>query len=91
LLLNGQELSVNEPRNAVVRDLTVTAAGIVSRKTPTEQRPLSPRRKQAAAVQTQPSPTAAPQQTPSVSTSQPPKSVPPLPPAPGKMPKRPSQ
>jgi cytoskeletal protein RodZ len=91
LMLNGQELTVNEPRDAVVRDLTVTAAGIVSRKTPTEQRPASPRRKPAVAVQTQPSPSALPQQTPSVRASQPPQSPPPLPPAPGKMPKRPAQ
>jgi hypothetical protein len=32
LKLNGQELIVNEPRNAVVRDLAITATGIVSRK-----------------------------------------------------------
>ncbi len=91
LMLNGQELTVNEPKNAVVRDLTVTAAGIISRKTPTEQHPASPRRKQAATVQTQPSPSALPPQTPSVEASRPPQSPPPLPPAPGKMPKRPAQ
>ena len=32
LQLNGQELMVNEPKNAVVRDLAITATGIVSRK-----------------------------------------------------------
>ena len=36
ILLNGQELIVKEPKNAVVRDLTITAAGIVSRKTEAE-------------------------------------------------------
>ncbi|HET7319236.1 MAG TPA: RodZ domain-containing protein [Nitrospirota bacterium] len=97
LMLNGQELTVNEPKNAVVRDLTITAAGVISRKTPTEQRPERPRIKPAAAVQTKPSPTTtpqqapsvpAPQQTPSVGSPQPPQKTLPLPPAPGKMPKR---
>ena len=32
LMLNGQELAVNEPGNEVVRDLTVTASGVVNRK-----------------------------------------------------------
>ena len=106
LLLNGQELTVNEPKNAVVRDLTITAAGVISRKTPTEQRPASPRSKPAATVRTKPSPTAAPQQAPSVPAAQqapsapapqqtpsvePPQATLPLPPAPGKMPKRPAQ
>jgi hypothetical protein len=36
ILLNGQELTVKEPKNAVVRDLAITAAGIVSRKTEAE-------------------------------------------------------
>ena len=31
ILLNGQELTVNEPKNAVVRDLTITATGIVNK------------------------------------------------------------
>lgn len=100
LMLNGQELAVNEPKNAVVRDLTITAAGVISRKTPTEQRPEKPRSKPAAAVQTKPSPTTtpqqapsvpAPQQTPSVGAPKPPQATLPLPPAPGKMPKRPVQ
>jgi hypothetical protein len=32
LQLNGQELTVNEPKNSVVRDLTITATGVVNRK-----------------------------------------------------------
>lgn len=97
LMLNGQELTVNEPKNAVVRDLTITAAGVISRKTPTVQRPEKPRSKPAVAVQTKPSPTTTPQQapsvpafqqTPSVGSPQPPQKTLPLPPAPGKMPKR---
>jgi cytoskeletal protein RodZ len=32
LLLNGKEVTVNEPRTAVVRDLVITAAGILNRK-----------------------------------------------------------
>src|SRR5512143_313832 len=66
LLLNGQELTVDEPKSAVVRDLTVTAAGIVNRKTPTmQQRPASPKSKpaQAEAVQPQPSPSQVSNQT----------------------------
>lgn len=107
LLLNGQELTVNEPKNAVIRDLTITAAGVMSRKTPTEQRPAGPKSKPAAAVRTKPSSTAvqqhtpavpapqktpsasAPQQTPAVNAPEPPQPALPLPPAPGKMPKRP--
>ncbi len=37
LLLNGQELTVNEPKNAVIRDLVITAAGIEDRKIQTEK------------------------------------------------------
>lgn len=36
LALNTKELILNEPKNAVVRDLIVTAAGIVSKKTQPE-------------------------------------------------------
>jgi hypothetical protein len=36
LSLNGKELVVNEPKNVVVRDLTVTATGVVNRKLQTE-------------------------------------------------------
>jgi len=36
LLLNGQEIMVDEPRNAVVRDLSITATGIASRKIKTD-------------------------------------------------------
>jgi hypothetical protein len=44
LLLNGQELIVDEPKNAVIRDLTITASGIVDRKIPTERtRPAKPK------------------------------------------------
>ncbi len=92
LLLNGQELTVDEPKNAVVRDLTVTAAGIVNRKTPGEKpKTVNPKRQHTEAVLTQPSPSAVSQQTTSVRAPQRPQSPPPLPPAPGKMPKRPAQ
>jgi len=40
LLLNGNELTVEGPRNAVVRDLTVTTAGITNQ----QQQPKAPRR-----------------------------------------------
>jgi len=32
LSLNGQELTINEPRNSIVRDLTITVAGVMNRK-----------------------------------------------------------
>jgi len=32
LALNGHELTVNEPRNSIIRDLTITAAGIMNKK-----------------------------------------------------------
>ncbi len=37
LFLNGRELTVNEPGNAVVRDLTVVASGIVDRSLKSEK------------------------------------------------------
>ncbi len=37
LMLNGQELTVNEPKNAVIRDLVITAAGIENRKIQAEK------------------------------------------------------
>jgi hypothetical protein len=39
LLLNGNELTVKAPRNAVVRDLVITASGIVTQKIQEEQKP----------------------------------------------------
>jgi transcriptional regulator with XRE-family HTH domain len=38
LMLNGQELTVNEPGNEVVRDLTIIASGVVSSKIKPESR-----------------------------------------------------
>lgn len=32
LVLNGKELTVDEPKNAVIRDMVITSSGIVSRK-----------------------------------------------------------
>jgi hypothetical protein len=44
LLLNGQELVVNEPKDAVIRDLAVTASGIVDRNIQAERpRPARPK------------------------------------------------
>ena len=43
LLLNGKELSVAGARNAVVRDLLVTAKGIAQQKTEGEQPPRKPK------------------------------------------------
>ncbi len=47
LSLNGRELLMNEPKNTVVRDLTITAAGIVTKKTPAEfAKPKKPKQDQ---------------------------------------------
>ena len=40
LMLNGQELTVNEPGNAVVRDLTIISSGIVNRNIQPEKKVL---------------------------------------------------
>ncbi len=53
LQLNGQELTVNEPKNAVVRDLAITAAGIVSRKGQDSVKPERLIRQPAAPQQAQ--------------------------------------
>jgi transcriptional regulator with XRE-family HTH domain len=53
LMLNGQELVVNEPGNEVVRDLTVTASGVVNRKIQPENK--LPRKKHLSAEQIIPS------------------------------------
>ena len=53
LLLNGKELVVTEPKNAVVRDMTITADGIVNRNIQPEYvKPL--KRKQQPAVVSEP-------------------------------------
>jgi hypothetical protein len=45
LLLNGQELTVNEPKSALIRDLVITAAGIENRTIQAEKsRPAKPRK-----------------------------------------------
>jgi cytoskeletal protein RodZ len=67
LLLNGQELVVNEPKNAVVRDLMVISSGIVDRKIqPERPRPVKPKSKPTVSTppqaQSKPSVTAAGQQ-----------------------------
>ena len=49
LMLNGQELTVNEPGNAVVRDLTIVSSGIVNRNIQPEKKVL--RKKQLSAEQ----------------------------------------
>lgn len=49
LSLNGKELTVNEPKNIVVRDLIITATGIVNRNIQPEY--ARPRRQPAASPQ----------------------------------------
>lgn len=61
LRLNGRELTVEGPQGTVVRDLTITAAGITAHKAETVPRPI---RKPKPDVTTEPtgtSPAAAPQ------------------------------
>lgn len=58
IILNGNELTVNGPKNAVVRDLIVTAKGIEFQKVESEQ-PLRPRKPKAL---TQPTTTEQPLQ-----------------------------
>jgi cytoskeletal protein RodZ len=55
LLLNGRELTVNEPRDALIRDMLVTAEGIVDR---TVQHAAPPQPKRRQPVPPQPSPAA---------------------------------
>ncbi len=57
LLLNGRELPVESPANAVVRDLIITANGIASHKVEVERPPRKPRPPQAS---TAPQQSAAP-------------------------------
>lgn len=51
LELNGRELIVNEPRKAVIRDMTVTTAGLVTKKIQPEYvKPKKPKQQPEAAV-----------------------------------------
>ncbi len=51
LMLNGQELTVTEPKNAVVRDLVVIASGLEIKKVQPEQaRPARQKKKPVAAA-----------------------------------------
>jgi hypothetical protein len=71
LVLNGKELTVNGPRNAVVRDLIITAQGIAYQKVESEQprprkpRPVSQATPTAQTQSLQPSVTQAPAPAPS--------------------------
>ncbi|MFA5072448.1 MAG: RodZ domain-containing protein [Nitrospirota bacterium] len=55
LMINGKELIVSEPKNTVVRDLTVTASGIVQKKNPSAY--AKPKRPFVPGVITNQSPT----------------------------------
>jgi transcriptional regulator with XRE-family HTH domain len=57
LLLNGKELTLSEPKNTVVRDLTIIASGIVNRKIQAES--PRPRRKQQPPVEHPSAPTVS--------------------------------
>lgn len=71
LVLNGQELMVSGPKNAVVRDLIVTAAGIAFQKVEAEQ----PKVRKPRPV-TQPTTTAQPLQQPQDAQPQQPQQAP---------------
>ena len=75
LLLNGRELAVTGPKNAIVRDLTITAAGVINQNLHVEQ----PR---TAAIKPLPKPPAQPAPLPSPS----PQVNPPVTPAPAPAP-----
>jgi len=68
LQLDGKELIVNEPKNAVVRDLAIAASGIVSRKSQQESPKLRAKRQPVS----QPSLTTntAPSSTPAAVTQE---------------------
>ncbi len=80
LLLNGRELTVAGPKSAVIRDLTITAAGVVNQNLHVEQ----PR---TAAIKPQPKPPAQPGPLPSPSPQvNPPEKPAPVPAAPAPAP-----
>ena len=63
LLLNGKELNVDEPKNAIIRDMTVTSAGILNRKIQTDHVPRLKRKQPppSTEMQTMPSQTVGEQ------------------------------
>ncbi|MEK6743768.1 MAG: RodZ domain-containing protein [Nitrospirota bacterium] len=77
IILNGNELTVNGPKNAVVRDLIVTAKGIAFQKVEAEQppRPRKPKPLTQATSTAQPPVQTAP--APPAATIIPPPTVPP--------------
>lgn len=57
LLLNGEPLNFEGPKNAVVRDLSITAAGIVNQKSqPQQMKVAKPKLKPQSVPQSQPQP-----------------------------------
>jgi hypothetical protein len=75
LLLNGRELAVTGPKNAVVRDLTITAAGVINQNLHVEQ----PR---TAGIKPQPKPSVLPSPSPQVNPPAKPEPAPAPAPAP---------
>jgi cytoskeletal protein RodZ len=63
LVLNGKELPVDEPKNAVIRDMTITAAGIMNRKIQTENVRQLRRKQQSAAAESLSKPSPSSEQT----------------------------
>jgi len=77
ILLNGNELTVAGPKNAVVRDLIITAKGIAFQKVESEQ-PPRPRKPKPV---TQATPTIQPQPGPQTTVQPVPQALQPEPPA----------
>lgn len=52
LVLNGNELAVEEPKNVVIRDLVITSSGVVSRKIQVDSSTVSKTKRKPASIQT---------------------------------------
>jgi transcriptional regulator with XRE-family HTH domain len=84
LVLNGKELAVNGPKNAVVRDLIITSAGVAFQKVESEK----PKPRIAKPV-TKPTPTAQPQLAPQMPVMPEPQAPAPAAPEPAQQPPAP--
>lgn len=76
LTLNGRELQVAGPASAVVRDLVVTASGIVNQKIQTEPAPPRPKPAPVAPSAPHPASPSAPVEAPAVPPPSPPSAPP---------------
>jgi transcriptional regulator with XRE-family HTH domain len=85
LVLNGKELAVNGPKDAVVRDLIITSAGVAFQKVePEKPKPRKPK------PVTQTTPTTQPQLTPQIPVTPVPQAPAPAAPEPAQQPTTPA-